>query len=146
MKKFPHTYSVKVEGKPENNLTVFAENLPTLEVAPPLQFDGPGDQWSPEDLLMASVANCFVLSFRAIARAAKLEWTSIECVSEGILDRVDGKTKFTHILTRAKLYLPQTQSIETAEKTLNRAEETCLISNSLSCISELKFDIVSSNE
>ena len=136
-------YSVKVAGKPESNLTVYAENLPTLEVAPPLQFDGPGDQWSPEDLLMASVANCFVLSFRAIARAYKVEWSSIECVSEGTLDRVDGKTLFTHILTKVKLNIPQNQSIETAEKTLNKAEDTCLISNSLTCISELEFDIVS---
>ena len=142
MQKFPHMYSVKVAGKPENNLTVYAENLPPLEIAPPLQFDGPGDQWSPEDLLMASVANCFVLSFRAIARANKLEWSSIECVSEGTLDRVNGKALFAHILTKVKLNISQDQSVETAEKTLNRAEETCLISNSLTCISELEFNIV----
>ena len=118
MKDLPHLYKVKVEGRPNNNLTVSAGNLPALEVAPPSQFGGPGDQWSPEDLLMASVANCFVLSFRAIAKASKLEWSSIECDSEGELAKDGKKIHFTKILTKAKLFIPSTENIEKAEKLL----------------------------
>jgi hypothetical protein len=33
----------------------------------PREFDGRGNQWSPESLLAAALADCFVLSFRAVA-------------------------------------------------------------------------------
>ena len=142
MNEFPHSYSVKVEGGPEANLTASVENLASIEVAPPLQFGGPGDQWSPEDLFVAAVANCFVLSFRAVAKASKVNWTSISCVSEGTLDRQDRKIRFTNILTKAKLTIPPEQDSEAAAKALDKAEHSCLVTNSLSCESQLEFEII----
>ena len=145
MKALPHLYKVKVNGSPEHNLNVFAENLPALEVAPPQAFDGPGDQWSPEELLMASVANCLVLSFRAIAKASRLEWLSIECESQGELDTVDRKIQFTKISTKARLVISSAEYKNKAEKLLNKAEQTCIISNSLSVESHLECEIVVDN-
>jgi len=133
MKALPHQYKVKVEGKPVDNLTVYADHLPALQVAPPAQFDGPGDQWSPEELLMASVANCVVLSFRAIAKVSRLNWLSIECEVNGELGKVGNQIKFTEIWTKANLLIPSGERIDKAEKLLNKAEETCFISNSLCC-------------
>lgn len=138
MKALPHTYTVNVAAEPGNNLLAAAENLPTLGVAPPLQFDGPGDQWSPEDLLMASIASCLVLSFKAIASASNFEWISIECESSGELDKVDRLMKFTKVYTRARLTVPAGSNVETAEKLLNKADHSCLVSNSLS--SQLQFE------
>lgn len=142
MKALPHHYSVNVAGSPGGNLTVSANNLPTLDVAPPEQFDGPGDQWSPEELLMAAVANCLVLSFRAIAKASKLEWISIHCESQGELDRVERKTQFTTIKTTVRLAIAAEGDKAKAEKLLNKAEQTCFISNSLSVDSQLECDVV----
>jgi organic hydroperoxide reductase OsmC/OhrA len=31
------------------------------------QLGGPGGQWSPETLLVAAAAECFILTFRAVA-------------------------------------------------------------------------------
>jgi peroxiredoxin-like protein len=146
MKDLPHIYKVIVAGNSESNLTVSAEKLPALEIAPPSQFGGPGDLWSPENLLMASVASCLVLSFRAIAKASKLEWLSIECESAGELAKDDKKIHFTNILTKAKLSIPATENIEKAKKLLNKAEETCLISNSLSCESRLEYEVIINGE
>jgi hypothetical protein len=42
---------------------------------------------------MASVIDCFALTFRAIARASKFKWTRLDCRAEGTLDRVDLDTK-----------------------------------------------------
>ncbi len=146
MKALPHTYTVKVEAEAKGNLTVRCENLQDLTVAPPSQFGGPGDLWSPEDLFMASVANCLVLSFRAIARASKLEWVSIECESDGELSRVESKMQFTGIVTRVKLLIPASENAEKAEKLLHKAEDTCLISNSLNFKTQLECEIVHSDE
>ena len=146
MNDFPHLYRVKVEGKTKGNLTAHAERLPDIEVAPPIQFGGPGDQWSPEDLLMASIANCLVLSFRAIARASKLEWDSIECESVGELDKVERKAQFTSVISKVNLFIPANENKEKAERLLIKAEETCLISNSLSCESRIECEVIFGGE
>ena len=146
MKDLPHLYRVTAEAKSATNLTVRADNLPDISVAPPTQFGGPGDQWSPEDLFMASIANCLVLSFKAIARASKLQWDNIECESEGELDKVDRKVKFTNVLSKVKLSIPTTENKDKAERLLHKAEETCLISNSISCESHIECEIVVSDE
>lgn len=146
MEAFPHHYQVSVAGKPEDSLQTSADHLPTLQVSPPTQFGGPGDQWSPEDLLMASIANCLVLSFRAVAKAGRFEWLSIDCASEGILDRVERKIKFTHVTNKVTLTIASEDSREKAEKLLHKAEASCLISNSLSCETHLDIDILIEGE
>jgi organic hydroperoxide reductase OsmC/OhrA len=108
----------------------------------PVEFGGPGDEWSPESLLMAAVASCFVLTFRALARASKLEWTALECSSEGTLERADGLTRFTRMQTTARLVVPATDNHAVCERVLQKAERDCLIANSLSVQRELKFQIV----
>jgi peroxiredoxin-like protein len=133
MQALPHQYHVRASGNPDNSLIITAENLDDLSVAAPAQFGGPGDKWSPEDLFMASVSSCFILSFKAIARASKLDWLGIECHSQGTLDRVDGKNKFTKVLTEVKLVIAQNESVENAERLLHKADKTCLIVNTLNC-------------
>lgn len=138
----PHQYHVNVTGKPDEKLDVSVSNVTNLSVAPPAQFGGPGDTWSPEDLFMASIASCFILSFRAIARASKLSWLAIECDSEGELDRLDGKTQFTKITTTARLLIADTETIENAERLLNKAEHSCLVVNSLTSESRLECRVI----
>jgi peroxiredoxin-like protein len=142
MQELPHHYRVNITGDVTNHLKVTADNLPDMQVAPPLLFDGPGDQWSPEDLLMSSVASCLILSFRAIARISKLDWLSIQCECTGELNRVERKTCFTHIHLRVMLELPADGNVEKAEKLLHKAEETCLITNSLACATHLESEII----
>ena len=146
MKELPHRYTVKIEGVPDSILSVYSEDLPKLQVAPPIEFDGPGDRWSPEELLMASISSCFVLSFAAIARASKLEWLGIECETSGELDKLDRKIQFTKVSTKAVLTIPASQGRDNAERLLNKAEQNCLVSNSLACPSHLECEILIADE
>jgi organic hydroperoxide reductase OsmC/OhrA len=73
----------------------------------------------------------FVLSFRAIARASKFEWSDLACRVEGVLERVDGVTQFTRYTTVATVTVAAESTIETARRLLEKAEHVCLISNSL---------------
>ena len=113
-----------------------------IESAPPREFDGPGNQWSPEGLLTASVADCFVLGFRAIAAASKFTWLSLEAQTRGTLDRVDGKMRFTRFETHAKLHLPPGADVERAKKLLEKAELTCLVANSLNSERHLTVEVL----
>jgi organic hydroperoxide reductase OsmC/OhrA len=131
MQAYPHLYTVSASGNPNGSVAVASGGVPTLATAPPREFDGPGDQWSPEGLLCAAVADCFILTFRAVARASKLEWLNLECAVEGTLDRAEGITLFTRFATRAVLRVPTGTDRERARLLLEKAEHTCLISNSL---------------
>lgn len=138
MHEFPHHYHVDAEAEAEGNVLVSVENLPTLHCAPPAEFDGPGDQWSPEHLLTASVANCFILTFRAVARASGLEWTALECDVDGVLDRVDRVTRFTALELRVTLDVPEGVGESKALRLLEKAEHACLITNSMTA--EVRLD------
>ena len=88
MHPYPHLYVASASGQPTGPVGVTAPGLPAITTAPPTQFDGPGDVWSPETLLCASIADCFILTFRAMARAARFEWTSLSCRVEGVLEKL----------------------------------------------------------
>lgn len=137
MQDFPHHYKVAAAATPEGDVRLEADKLETLASAAPQEFGGPGDRWSPETLLVAAVADCFVLSFRAIARASKLSWLSLSCEVEGTLDRSDGATKFTEFRVNATLTVPADVSEQKARRLLEKSEASCLITNSLSATTHL---------
>lgn len=138
MHPFPHTYEASAEGGTNGSITVSSPLLESISSEAPKEFDGPGDQWSPETLLMASLADCFVLSFRAVAAASKFEWSSLSCASEGTLDRVDRVNRFTTITNRVILSVPAGTPEDKARKLLEKAEQVCLIGNSLNAEQHLE--------
>lgn len=131
MKAYPHVYIAGAHGTGAGTLQVTSADLPTLASGPPPEFDGPGGLWSPETLLVASIADCFILTFRGVSRAARLEWLSLEAHVEGTLERIDGVTRFTRYLTRAVLTVDSTVDHGKARELLERAEKVCLVANSL---------------
>jgi peroxiredoxin-like protein len=141
MQAYPHHYSVRSEGAPEGSVAVHSEGLPSLTTAAPPQFGGPGGQWSPETLLVAAAADCFILTFRAIAAASKLSWKEISCSADGTLDRADGVMRFTELRLRVRLVLPADADRERAERLLQKAEKGCLITNSLVLTPTLETEI-----
>lgn len=132
MMPYPHIYTVAAASGPEGTVGLSSEGLAAMESAPPVEFGGPGDRWSPETLLVASVADCFALTFRAIARARGLAWRSLEVEVVGTLDQVERQARFIRFQTSARLRLAPDGDRERAEQALHRAEATCLIANSLS--------------
>ncbi len=141
MQKFPHHYTVRAEGQPSGVVTTQAEDLPTLEVAAPRQFDGPGDKWSPEDMLVACAADCLILTFRAIASASQLKWESLACEVTGTLEMVDRVVQFTELQIRASLALDPQENADKASRVLEKAEKNCLVTNSLMANTHLESHI-----
>jgi len=131
MHPYPHHYQASADAAETGLVAIEAPNLPSLESAPPAQFGGPGGRWSPETLLVAAATDCFVLTFRAIARASKLPWRRLSCSGEGTLDRVEGVTRFTALALHAELVVPADVDPTRAERLLQKAERGCLVSRSL---------------
>jgi organic hydroperoxide reductase OsmC/OhrA len=142
MKPYPHAYEVSAIGSAAGPVRLESPGLPGLESAPPLQFDGPGDQWSPETLLCAAVADCFVLTFRAIARASSFPYSDLQVRVEGVLDREGGAARFTVFRTAARLAVPEGTDAARAKTLLEKAERGCLVANSLAGRRELATEVI----
>jgi organic hydroperoxide reductase OsmC/OhrA len=127
----PHRYRVSASGEGDGDVRLTAVGLPVLRSASPAEFGGPGDRWSPETLLAGAVADCFILTFRAVARAAGVSWTSLECEVTGTLDRVERVAQFTRFDVRAHLRAAPGTDVDRARQAMEKAERHCLISSSL---------------
>jgi organic hydroperoxide reductase OsmC/OhrA len=144
MHPLPHYYLVTTTVAPGGDVPLSSEGVRVIESAPPKEFEGPGNQWSPEQLLTAAVVDCFVLSFRAIAAASKFRWLSLEASTRGTLDKAEGAMRFTRFDTRAKLHVPTGTDLDRAKRLLEKAESLCLVSNSLTAERHLSIETVES--
>ena len=141
MQDLPHHYVVSANAATTSNVELSSDGLPDLETAGPAEFGGPGDVWSPETLLVGAVADCLILSFRAIARASRFDWQSLACHAEGVLDRVDRVTQFTRFDLKTVLTVPAGTDPDKARRLLEKAERSCLITNSMKAESHLQAEV-----
>jgi organic hydroperoxide reductase OsmC/OhrA len=112
--------------------SVSSPEKPKLEVATPPEFRGgrPGI-WSPEDLLVASVASCYSVTLAAIAERREIPLYALNVSGTGhVTGRDDGRFGFVAIELTASL---QTDPglLEAAESAARHAERACLISMAL---------------
>jgi uncharacterized OsmC-like protein len=142
MQDYPHRYKASAKGGSEGIIDTGSPGLETIPTMPPAEFGGPGDMWSPETMLVASVASCFILTFRAVARASKFDWNSLTVEVEGILDRIDRKTQFTEFHIDLTLYLPSGADALKAHRLSEKSEQICLITNSLTSKKILNVSVV----
>jgi uncharacterized OsmC-like protein len=142
MEALPHRYSVAASVMPGATVQVTSDGLRALETGLPAQFGGDGDHWSPETLLVGAVADCLALTFRGVARARKLTWTSFWCETDGRLDRVDGGLCFTDIDLHVRVSAPAGVREDELRSAIEKAERTCLITNSLKATVRLDAEVV----
>jgi peroxiredoxin-like protein len=143
MKPLPHRYVVHLTGGPSGYATLDAAGVPQLASAPPEDFGGPGDAWSPELLLLGAVETCFLFTLRSVAQASKVPFVSLDVTAEGTVDRQDGVTRFTEIVLRPRLVLGPGADPDKARRVLDKSERACLVSASLSTPVRLEPEIVS---
>lgn len=91
--------------------------------------------------MVAAVADCYLLTFRGIAKASRMPWVSVSLKCQGTLERPDKFTQFTRFDLHARLVLPPSVNEDQARRILVRAEETCLITRSLNGETHLEFEI-----
>lgn len=141
MHAFPHHYNVSVQSGNEGDAILSSAGLTDIESQAPVEFGGPGNRWSPETLLTAAVADCFALGFRAIANASKVGYSQLNVNVVGVLDRVERKMQFTGMQIQAELVVPEGVDHERVKKLLEKAEESCLITNSMNVEVSLKTNV-----
>lgn len=131
MKPLPHRYEVHLSGGPSGHACLSTPGVPELQAAPPREYDGPGDAWTPEHLLLASVEACFLFTLRAIARLSQVEFAALELETSGTVDRQEGTTRFTEIVLRPTITVPPDADRARVLHVLEKTKAKCLVSASL---------------
>ncbi|MFA3783639.1 OsmC family protein [Melioribacteraceae bacterium 4301-Me] len=137
-----YTYKTRVDWISGRQGELTVPNFPKIIVATPPEFPkGIPNTWSPEHLFVASINICLMTTFLAIAENSKLEFISYYCEGIGIIEKVENKFMFTKVELYPKIVVKQSKDIERCERIIKKAEEHCLVSNSIKTKIILKTEI-----
>ena len=142
MKPLPHHYETRLAGGPDGYATSSADGIPDLRCAAPADFDGPGDAWSPEHMLLAAVQTCFLFTLRSVAKLSKFQFKWLELSAHGVLDRKESVTRFTEIVLRPRITVAHGTDRGQALRIMEKSEKACLVSASLSTPVRLEPEVI----
>ena len=141
MHAYPHVYTTTTQGTNDTILQLSSKGLLSLEVTPPVQFDGPDGYWSPETFFSASIGTCFILTFKVVSRAMKLSWENINVDVDAFLDKGPQGLSFNRVVISVHLKTGDITDEAPYLKALEKAEKSCLITNSLKSEIELRLQL-----
>ena len=132
----PSEYSYRVSAWWTSGRTGLAkcESSPnTIHFSEAAELGGLQGRWTPEQLLLFSLAGSFTTTFHDVARTAKLEYTDLEVEIEGRVRRTRGAgCNFNEILIRPRLTVQSEQECEAGLMLLRRTKSLCMISRAIS--------------
>ncbi|RZU61290.1 OsmC family protein [Zhihengliuella halotolerans] len=112
--------------------TVRADGLPDLPGTADPTFHGDRDRWNPEQLLLAALAQCHMLSYLHIAVKHDVVVTGYTDQAEGTLRlNRDGSGEFTSALLRPRIELADESQRELADSLHRQANAVCFIARSV---------------
>lgn len=120
----PFTY----ESYPREHEIVFKDGQALTASASPA-YRGDGVHGDPEDMLVAALSSCHMLSFLAICAKKKITVQSYEDDAVGFLEKEGGKLWVTRVILRPKIVASADSA--TLEHIHHLAHEACFIANSV---------------
>lgn len=121
----PFTY----DAYPRNHSISFKNGQETVIASASPPYRGDASKCDPEDMLVAALSSCHMLSFLAIAAKKKLTVTSYEDDAVGFLENSGGKLWMTRVILRPKVAIDS--DAETLAQIHHLAHEACFIANSV---------------
>jgi organic hydroperoxide reductase OsmC/OhrA len=118
-KTYSREYVVEVDGKP-----------PLTGSADP-HFLGDGALHNPEDLLVAALSACHLLSYLAECARAGIGVVAYEDDARGEMTLIDGAIRFREVELRPKVAIADAARIGEALALHERAHAVCFIANSV---------------
>ena len=127
------TYLVTATWEGGRRGELAAEDIrPAIQFSTPPEFKGDPGYWTPEHLLLAAVASCYIATFYALAES-KLGFLGLDILVEGTLGKPEGRLQFTSIVLKPTVNIARHEDGELANRLLAKAEEGCLIARCLTC-------------
>ncbi|HEV2546707.1 MAG TPA: OsmC family protein [Stellaceae bacterium] len=124
-----------------------AEARPDIAVGSPREWNGTGEQWAPEELLVGSVNSCIMLTFLTLAKARGVDLVGYDSDAEGTLEKVGGVYQMTKITIRPRIVVASEAQRDAAHRAMEQVEARCFMSQSVKAavtlIPEISFGVPS---
>lgn len=104
---------------------------PVLKGTAAVAFRGTTSRFNPEDMLIASLAACHMLSYLARCPRKKILCTAYHDTPYGRMELVDGRFRFTEVILRPVVTISRDSDLERAIALHHAAHEECFIANSV---------------
>lgn len=98
--------------------------------AAPAYF-GTHEDYNPEELLIAALSGCHMLSYLAVAANSKIEILHYEDDASGLLEKQGSSMKFKEITLKPKIKLANSADEPKALALHDKAHHICFIANSI---------------
>ncbi len=142
-----YTYRVRAESIDVRSGVVTSDGIqPPIAFSAPPEFQGEAGRWTPEHLFLASVAGCFVSTFSGMAHFSKFEFLSLDVEVRGLLNKEEGGWRFAQVNLHPRLKIAQEKDRERANRLLEKAEKTCLITRSINSKTILEPELIVQEE
>lgn len=113
--------------------TVEADGPPDLLGSADRTFHGDRDRWNPEQLLLAALAQCHMLSYlHACVREGVVVTGYVDRAAGTMVSDPDGSGRFTEAVLRPEVVVADATMVEAATRAHHLANELCFIANSVS--------------
>ena len=121
----PFTYN----DYPRNHALSFKHGQETMIASAAAAYKGDATKADPEDLLVAALSSCHMLSFLAIATKKKVTVTSYEDEATGFLENDKGVLWMTYVILRPAVTC--NADAATLAEIHHLAHQACFIANSV---------------
>ena len=113
------------------DVTVTAEGRPDLLGSADKAFRGDPERWNPEDLLVASLAQCHLLSFLHIAVNHGVVVTAYRDDASGTMEQRGIGGRFTEVVLRPQVELADPEHEPLLPQLHEEAHEACFVASSV---------------
>jgi organic hydroperoxide reductase OsmC/OhrA len=112
--------------------TVAAQGPPELLGSADRTFHGDRERWNPEQLFLASLAQCHMLSYLHVCVDAGVVVTQyLDRATGSMRTEADGRGRFTEVALHPDVTVADPTMVEAATQAHRRANELCFIANSV---------------
>ena len=112
-----------------NHSLTFKDGQETLTASASPAYRGDGSKADPEDMLVAALSSCHMLSFLAIAAKKRLTVSSYQDDAVGFLEKDGPKLWISRVILRPRVEMNADH--ETLMQIHHMAHEACFIANSV---------------
>jgi organic hydroperoxide reductase OsmC/OhrA len=134
-------WSKGATGVAISNHRVEFEGRPPLDVSAAPQYRGDPALLNPEELFLASLVSCQMLTYLALAARAGLDVLSYDDRPRATLSIAARKMRVTEVVLRPRITLAPGADSGRARELVDAAHDGCFIANSVSCGVRLEPEI-----
>jgi organic hydroperoxide reductase OsmC/OhrA len=134
-----HLFRVVAWWSAEHTGLAKCNSAPTaIHFASPVAFGGLKGRWTPEELLLCSIAGCFTTTFRTLAEGSKFDFADLQVEAEALVNKAEAGYVIGEIVIRPHLMIHSEEYRKTGFLVLRKTGALCLVLRALAVSTKIR--------